>query len=178
MTLPKTQLVKKILDWFSTPLGGVALAILGAGVIAFASKWFVTHEVLSREVVEPIAALQVRSRLHDDSLSVLAKATASLEEEGHHNTEHVVSEVAANKERDTIIRSLVETSSTLAQDLRTYGEKTRAQEAQIIALQTATAGVRTEIAVVQANQLAAAKQSDRIEDKLDRLIEGRSTTPK
>ena len=178
MTLPKSQIVKKVFEWFSTPLGGVALAIVGAGIIAFASKWFVTHDVMASEVSRPLAALQTQAQGQEEAISTLAKSTASLEEEKRRNADRIQSEAEANRERDKIIRSLVEASTTLAQDLRTYGEKTRAQEAQIIALQTATASVRTEIAVVQTNQIAAAKQSDRIEDKLDRLIENRGKPPK
>lgn len=174
MTLPKAQIVKKIFDWFSTPLGGVALAIIGAGIIAFASKWFVTHEVMAKEVTRPLATLQQQSQGHAEAIVILSKTTATLEEEKRRNAERLQSEAEANRERDKAIRSLVETSSILAQDLRSYQEKARAQEAQIIALQTATASVHTEIAVVKTNQIAAAKQNDRIEDKLDRLIEGQS----
>lgn len=178
MTLPKSVTLSKINTWLSTPLGGLVLAIIGAGLIAVASKWFVTHEVMARDVAAPLAAEVDVNREQTAKLKALADTAAVLEAEKAAAALRLTEEKAANAERDKVIRSLVDTTRTLAEEVRAQADKTRNHEAQIISLQAVTAGVRTDLAVVQSNQVAAAKQSDRIEDKLDRLIEGRSRTAK
>lgn len=177
MTLPsRSATLSRFNNWLSTPLGAAALAIVGAGLIALASRWFVTHEALASEVSAPLAAEVAVNLDQTAQLVALNKAAAKAEAERAAATERLMEEKAANAERDKVIRSLVDTTRALADEVRVQADKTRSHEAQIISLQVASSGVRTEIAVVQAAIAAAAKQSDRIEDKIDRLIESKSRT--
>lgn len=173
MTLPKSPILTKVVNWIAPKLGAAALAVIGAGLIALASQWFVTHEALAKDVVTPLSAEAALNKEQADQIAALARTAATLEVEKRAAAERLAAEKAANDERDKVIRSLVDTTRALADEVRVQADKTRSHEAQIVSLQAATAGVRTEIAVVQANQIAAAKQSDRIEDKLDRLIESK-----
>jgi hypothetical protein len=177
MTLPKSTTLNKIIEWLAPKAGAAALAIIGAGLLALASQWFVTHEAMAKDVLAPLSAEVAVNKEQAEQLAVIARSAAALEVEKRAAAERLAAEKAANDERDKVIRSLVDTTRTLADEVRVQADKTRVHEAQIVSLQAATAGVRTEIAVVQANQVAAAKQSDRIEDKLDRLIETRSAKP-
>jgi hypothetical protein len=170
MTLPKVSL-RPVLSWIASQFGALLVAIVCAGAVALAATKFVTHDVLAEKAVDPITKEAELNRTQAEAITVIAAKADGLEKRDAANA-------AADDKRDAAIRSLLETTQNLAAEVRANSDKTRAQEAQIIALQTVTAGIRTEIAVVQANQIAAAKQSDRIEDKLDRLIEGRAKSGK
>lgn len=166
MTLPKLP-VRPVFNWLASQFGALLIALICAGAVALAATKFVTHEVLAEKVGTPLKAEADTNRTQAEALLTISSRTDGLEK-------LVTATSQADEKRDAVIRSLLETTQSLASEVKSNAEKTRSHEAQIIALQTATAGIRTEIAVVQANQVAAAKQSDRIEDKLDRLIEGRS----
>ena len=174
MTLPKSLTLACLLNWFTTPLGGGVLAILSAGCIALASQHFVTQEAIASSVMEPLKAEKTMNDAQGRQIDLLTQTSTALDKARLDSLERDKATQAANAERDKVIRALVETTQTLAIEVKAQGEKARSHEAQIIALQTATAGIRTEIAVVQTNQVAASRQADRIEDKLDRLIIGRS----